>query len=102
MRGSTGAFDCFNAVVSLEHRAGAIDLFDCRHSFECCAVGNGVDIFPEPCDIDSGEGVLVRNDERGVVEARLEIEQIERSQNVSVERPHDVLSLELFFERVKR
>ena len=102
MRGSTGAFDRLDAVIALEHRAGTIDLLNDGSSFECCAVGNGVDVFPEPRDVDSGEGVLIGNDERGVVEARLEIEQVERSQNVSVERLHDVLGLELFFERAKR
>ena len=74
MRGSTGAFDRLDAVIALEHRAGAIDLLNDGSSFECCAVGNGVDVFPEPRDVDSGEGVLVGNDERGVVEARFEIE----------------------------
>ena len=74
MRGSTGAFDRLDAVIALEHRAGAIDLLNDGSSFECCAVGNGVDVFSEPRDVDSGEGVLVGNDERGVVEARFEIE----------------------------
>ena len=102
MRGSTGAFDRFDAVIALEHCAGAIDLLNDGGSFECCAVGNDVDAFPEPRDVDSGEGVLVGNDERGVVEACFEIEQVECSQNIPVERLHDVLGFEFFFERVKR
>ena len=102
MRGSADAFDRFDAVIALEHRAGSIDLLNDGSSFECCAVGNGVDVLPEPRDVDSGEGVLVGNDECGVVEACFEIEQVERSQNVPVERLHDVLGFEFFFERTKR
>ena len=61
------------------------------------------DVFPEPRDVDSGEGVFWSETmSAALLKPTSKLNRLNVRRTSPLRRLHDVLGLELFFERVKR